>query len=163
MKELFTKRFWNGVKGTFQEALEDSPRMAQNHPQADAYTQISMNIEHFKQRLQVKERELLSAIARLEEEARGAGQDEVRDATDEATSSQGVSESLEEETIASRMLIQVRDALKRIEDGTYGQCLTCGKQIPVARLEAVPWAAYCVEDQEKLDRAAHAQTGGSTL
>jgi DnaK suppressor protein len=164
MKELFTKQFWEGVKGTFDEAREDSPQPAtQSDHLSNAYTQISMNIEHFKHLLEVKQRELLSEIGQLEEEARGSGELEVRDATDDATTAQGTSEALEEDALASQTLIQVQDALKRIEAGTYGKCLTCGKQIPAARLEAVPWAAYCVEDQEKQDRAAHAQTGGSTL
>jgi RNA polymerase-binding transcription factor len=60
-------------------------------------------------------------------------------------------------------LIQVRDALKRIEGGTYGRCSACGLQIEAARLEAVPWAAYCLEDQEKQDKRAHTPHGGSTL
>ena len=158
MKELFSKKFWDGVKETFDEAREDSP-----HGAGKDDTQIAMNIAHFKDLLQVKERELLAEVARLEAEARGAGEAEVRDPIDDATSAQGTSESLEEGSLVSETLIQVQDALKRIEDGTYGKCNTCGKQIPVARLEAVPWAAYCVEDQEKLDRASHAQTGGSTL
>jgi DnaK suppressor protein len=122
-----------------------------------------MNIQRFKQRLQDKERELLSEIARLEEEARGSGEAEVRDSIDDATSSQSTSESPQEESLASQTLIQVRDALKRIEDGTYGKCIACGRQIEAARLEAVPWAAYCLEDQEKQDQAAHAPQGGSTL
>ena len=122
-----------------------------------------MNIERFKQRLQAKERELLAEIARLEEEARGSGEAEVRDSIDDATTSQGTSEALQEETLASQTLIQVQDALKRIEAGTYGKCTRCGRQIEAARLEAVPWAAYCLEDQEKQDRAAHVPQGGSTL
>jgi DnaK suppressor protein len=122
-----------------------------------------MNIERFKRRLQAKERELLAEIARLEEEARGSGEAEVRDAIDDATSSQGTSEALQEESLASQTLVQVQDALKRIEAGTYGKCTACGRQIETARLEAVPWAAYCLEDQEKQDRAAHVPQGGSTL
>lgn len=39
-------------------------------------------------------------------------------------------------------------ALDRIEKGTYGECRNCGKPIPEARLEAVPWARYCVDCQE---------------
>jgi DnaK suppressor protein len=122
-----------------------------------------MNIQRFKQRLLDKERELLSAMTRLEEDARAAGEPQVRDSTDDATSSQGVSESLQEEALASQTLIQVQDALRRIEDGTYGKCMGCGRQVEAARLEAVPWARYCVEDQEKLDRTAHVPQGGQTL
>jgi DnaK suppressor protein len=125
--------------------------------------EIAMNTERFKQRLLDKERELVEETARLEEEARDSGDAEVRDSTDDATSSQGTSEALEEDAIVSQTLILVRDALKRIENGTYGKCTACGRQIEAARLEAVPWAAYCLEDQEKQDKRAHAPQGGSTL
>ena len=122
-----------------------------------------MNIERFKKRLRDKEQELLANIARLEGEARVSGEAEVRDATDAATSSQGASESLQEQTLESDTLRLVRDALHRIEDGTYGKCTACGRPMEEARLEAIPWAAYCLEDQEKQDKAAHVQQGGVTL
>ena len=122
-----------------------------------------MNTERFKQRLLDKERELVDEIARLENEARDSGKEEVRDSTDDATSAQSTSESLEEDSLASETLIQVQDALKRIEDGTYGKCSACGRPIEAARLEAVPWAEYCLEDQEKQDKLAHVPQGGSTL
>src|ERR1700722_13747778 len=122
-----------------------------------------MNIEHFKKRLVDKERELQAEIASLEADARGSGEAEVRDSIDDATSAQGASESLQEESFASQTLIQVQDALKRIANGTYGKCIACGRQIEAARLEAVPWAEYCLEDQEKQDKKAHAPQGGSTL
>lgn len=122
-----------------------------------------MDVNRFKKRLLDKERELLSNISRLEEDARASGQAEVRDATDAATTSQGVSESLAEDTVESQTLIDVQDALRRIEDGTFGKCTACGRPIEAARLEAIPWARYCLEDQKKRDQAAHAQKGGSTL
>jgi DnaK suppressor protein len=49
-------------------------------------------------------------------------------------------------------LEQVEDALKRVADGTYGKCVVCGKTIAPARLAAIPWTPYCLEDQEKLGR-----------
>jgi DnaK suppressor protein len=44
-----------------------------------------------------------------------------------------------------RILHEIDDALQRIEDGTYGICEGTGNPIPKARLEAQPWARYCVE------------------
>jgi DnaK suppressor protein len=49
---------------------------------------------------------------------------------------------------------QVEAALARLDDGTYGVCVDCGKQIPQARLEVRPEAARCVEDQAKAEAAA---------
>ncbi len=43
------------------------------------------------------------------------------------------------------VLDEIDAALARIEDGTYGTCTNCGKQIPVERLEANPWASLCID------------------
>ena len=123
---------------------------------------LATNIKHFKQRLNDKERDLLAEITRLEGEARVSGEAEVRDSTDDATSSQGTSESLQEDTLASQTLTQVHDALRRIEDGAYGKCAACGRQVEAARLEAIPWAAYCLEDQEKQEADMLSRTVAST-
>ena len=40
----------------------------------------------------------------------------------------------------------VRRALAKLDEGTYGECDVCGKLIPAGRLEALPWAVLCVED-----------------
>lgn len=42
---------------------------------------------------------------------------------------------------------EIDEALKRVEEGTYGVCEACGKEIGTERLEVVPTARYCVEDQ----------------
>ena len=98
--------------------------------------------------LNAKRQELLSDIARLKDEARDSGDDEVRDHTDDATAQQSSAEALEEVTLESRTLEEVEDALKRVADGTYGKCITCGREIPPARLKAIPWTPYCLEHQE---------------
>jgi len=121
-----------------------------------------MNIDGFKQKLLQKRRDLQANIASLEDEARDSGEAEVRDTTDDATAAQGTSESLQEDAIESETLTQVEDALQRIEDGTYGKCSDCGRPIEPARLEAVPWAAYCLEDQAKRDQAARVPLGGTS-
>jgi DnaK suppressor protein len=43
-----------------------------------------------------------------------------------------------------KILVEVNDALSRIEDGTYGICEGRGEPIPKQRLKAIPWARYCV-------------------
>jgi len=43
-----------------------------------------------------------------------------------------------------KLLLEVQDALGRIEDGTYGICEGNGEPIPKQRLRAIPWARYCV-------------------
>jgi DnaK suppressor protein len=51
------------------------------------------------------------------------------------------------------VMTEIQDALKRIEEGTYGFCLQCGQPIPEKRLEAIPWAAYCIKDEEQREQA----------
>ena len=48
---------------------------------------------------------------------------------------------------------QVVAALQRLDDGTYGRCVDCGREIPAVRLEVRPEAARCVEDQAKHEAA----------
>src|SRR5579884_2736526 len=52
----------------------------------------------------------------------------------------------------SKLLKEVQAALNRIEEGTYGVCLRCEEEIPEKRLRALPWAAYCVQCQEAIDK-----------
>jgi len=48
---------------------------------------------------------------------------------------------------AEKELELVEAALARIEDGTFGTCRRCGREIAPGRLEALPWAAYCIDCQ----------------
>ena len=51
-----------------------------------------------------------------------------------------------------RALLSVVDgALKRINEGTFGECLNCGQEINAKRLEALPWVRYCITCQELSD------------
>jgi len=53
----------------------------------------------------------------------------------------------------SRMeLSRIEAALRSIDDGTYGTCTNCGNPIAVERLEAIPWAAHCIDCARKLGR-----------
>jgi RNA polymerase-binding transcription factor DksA len=49
---------------------------------------------------------------------------------------------------AGKELELVEAALARLDAGTFGRCLRCGNEIPAGRLEALPWAAYCISCQK---------------
>jgi DnaK suppressor protein len=53
---------------------------------------------------------------------------------------------------AVQHLAQVDAAIARLGDGTYGTCVRCAKPIPEGRLEALPWAAHCIDCQTAIDR-----------
>jgi RNA polymerase-binding protein DksA len=46
----------------------------------------------------------------------------------------------------------VDQALVRLDDGTFGTCLRCGRPIAAERLEALPWAAHCIDCQREIGR-----------
>ena len=53
----------------------------------------------------------------------------------------------------SNLLRNVRSALRRIDDGSFGICMHCEEEISPKRLNAVPWAPYCIQCQEQADRS----------
>src|SRR5215475_11807673 len=57
---------------------------------------------------------------------------------------------LNRNTIDMKLLREVSGALHRIDNGQYGVCLECEEPISAKRLEAVPWARYCVTCQDKV-------------
>ncbi len=57
---------------------------------------------------------------------------------------------LNRNTIDMKLLREISDALLRIAHGNYGVCLECEEPISVKRLDAVPWARYCVTCQETI-------------
>jgi DnaK suppressor protein len=52
----------------------------------------------------------------------------------------------------SNLLRNVRSALRRIDDGSFGVCLHCEEEISPKRIAAVPWAPFCIQCQEQADR-----------
>ena len=51
-----------------------------------------------------------------------------------------------------QQVMRLQEAVDRFDEGRYGVCDGCGKQIPKARLEFLPWATHCVPCQERKDR-----------
>ncbi len=56
-------------------------------------------------------------------------------------------------------LADVERALRKLDEGTYGRCEACGREIGARRLEAVPMARYCVDDQQRAERQGRAAAG----
>jgi len=58
----------------------------------------------------------------------------------------------------SRLLREVKAAMARIEDGSFGVCESCEEAIKPRRLDAIPWARYCVRCQDDIDRGPNPVT-----
>ena len=117
-----------------------------------------MNTQEFKQRLLDVEARLSTRIAHEREQAREQVIDFPHDTADDSVADEGEGEDFTEAEIDETVLQQVRDALQRIEDGTFGRCVVDGGPIEPKRLEAVPWTPYCVKHQKALEDAAGLRT-----
>lgn len=113
-----------------------------------------MNISELESRLREKERELWTDMTRTETEARALGEAEAQNTVGSSETKETVFQKTTSDWLA---FTQVRDALQRIRDGTYGKCVDCGGQIEEDRLTSVPWTPYCLEDQNRHEREAAAQ------
>lgn len=51
-----------------------------------------------------------------------------------------------------QILLEIDEALLRLEKGKYGTCLNCEESIPRTRLKAVPWTRYCIDCQEQAEQ-----------
>lgn len=109
----------------------------------------------------------LSLLQELNAQASGDVVDAALDSAQDEISSQ-----LAE--VESRELARIEDALERMRDGHYGECEECGCSIPMARLQALPYAALCIECQRDAERESGSgayttdwsrllDTGGSDL
>ena len=56
---------------------------------------------------------------------------------------------LQKNSFDTALLREIEEALVRLRDGSYGTCQDCGMPLSRKRLEAVPWARYCVSCQER--------------
>ncbi len=53
---------------------------------------------------------------------------------------------------ARQAVEEIDRALERMDNGTYGVCVPAGRRIVVARLEAIPWAEFCVDCKQRVER-----------
>ena len=109
-------------------------------------------LEGFKKRLETRQQELRRMVTRTQQDGRSADEDTAQDIADKAASSYN-KEFLFHQSNADRQLLQmVENALARIREGNFGECISCGKEINSKRLDAVPWTRHCIECQEKLEK-----------
>ena len=113
--------------------------------------------QHYKQRLIDLEKALSVRIGQEADQGRGEFIDSAHDVGDASIADAVASEELAEaEPNAS--VLQQRDALGRVANGTFGTCIVDGGPIEESRLEAVPWTPYCLRHAQRLEVAASPST-----
>lgn len=117
-------------------------------------------LDHFRRRLLALKKRVGGVLSELEEDAlRAVGGESAGGLSDAPLhpADMGTDNFDEELDLAlleneQQLLVDIDDALARIKAGTYGRCENCHREIPRERLEALPYARYCIECAEKLER-----------
>jgi DnaK suppressor protein len=114
------------------------------------------DLSRFRDQLRDRERQLLDELRSGREQAEAESFERVAsevpdpgDASIADVATDGLSAKRQRDY---QELRDVQDSLTRIEDGTYGTCLTCGEPIEPQRLRAVPTAKYDLRHQEQIER-----------
>jgi RNA polymerase-binding protein DksA len=120
---------------------------------------VSLDLEHYRRALESERERLRHAVGAVHHDgslldetgdlAIGSG-DHLADSASE-TYLRELDGGLEEN--AEHLLVEIEAALGRIEDGTYGFCVACGRPIGEERLEALPYATLCIDDKRALERS----------
>ena len=131
----------------------------------------ALQIQNFKKLLLEKRRDILCDVSEMEGESlKKSRMDAAGDLSsmpihmaDIGTDNYEQEFALELMDSERKLLREIDDALERIKQGTYGICEGLGTPIAKARLEAQPWARYCVEYARMLEQGLVPEQGESTL
>ena len=96
--------------------------------------------------------ELVRGIARRSKESASTGVSDIGDILDSVSEERTRELDMILTDREKQKLKQIDDALDKIEENNYGLCEECGVKIPRARLKVVPFAKYCVECKEAIER-----------
>jgi DnaK suppressor protein len=109
-------------------------------------------MEKYRRLLDEKKATLSAELAKTRSAEEETTEESTQDIADKAVSSY-TREFLYSLTDGERStLLQIDDALGRVEDASYGLCLNCGSLMTEKRLNAVPWAPYCLDCQELAEK-----------
>ncbi len=111
---------------------------------AEDLTKLRQDLEAERERIRAHIDELLDML-RLEDREIGSGEDDA-DIAARAISYNGLLALMESE---QQTLAEIESALQAMDEGTYGRCISCGRDIEPARLQARPFARLCITCQER--------------
>jgi DnaK suppressor protein len=122
------------------------------------FTMDKKKLDTFKKRLETRQQELRRTVTRTQADGRTADEDTAQDIADRAASSYNKEFLFSQSNNDRQLLHMVESALARIHEGSFGECISCGREINPKRLEAVPWTRHCIECQEKLEQGILEET-----
>ena len=111
-------------------------------------------LQQFGERLETRQQELRRSVTQKQQSGRTIDDAVAPDVIDRAASTYTKDFLFLQSTNEKQLLKLVEEALRRVRDGSFGRCLSCGDEINSKRLEAVPWTRYCIACQERIERAS---------
>jgi len=108
--------------------------------------------QRYEERLRSHQKQLERSMLTAVQQGRQAVAEDTLDVADQAVFSYQKEMLFSQGTEGHSQLTLVRLALERLEDGTFGECMHCSRQIGEKRLEALPWTPYCIDCQEKIEQ-----------
>ncbi|HVP42524.1 MAG TPA: TraR/DksA family transcriptional regulator [Terriglobales bacterium] len=116
-------------------------------------------LEQFKKKLEQRQQELRRTVSRNVQDGRAADSEDIaQDIADKAANSYTKEFLFSQSSNDRALLARVEEALVRIREGSFGECVNCGDEVNAKRLEAVPWARYCIKCQEKIEQGQIQET-----
>jgi DnaK suppressor protein len=115
----------------------------------------SKKYENYRRLLENKAEELRRSMSAQKVSQLVARRDQLSDEGDLSQQSHEEWIFLNRNTLDMKLLREVQDAIRRIEQGAYAVCHECEDPISVKRLNAVPWARYCVACQDRIAQRAN--------
>lgn len=115
-------------------------------------TMDKKRIKHFQEKLTDKRRALAGVVTSTEDYEREAGQDISQDPADIASNAYTKDLLFSQSSNERGILRLVEEALRRIDAGDFGYCVSCEEEIQEKRLDAVPWARHCIKCQDLQER-----------
>ncbi len=103
------------------------------------------DFKDIEQQLRQRMKELEERVDEIEDELGAEGDDDFDEMATESSNDEVLSRT---GVAADNEISNILEALDRIKSGDYGKCKSCRADIPMARLEAVPYTAYCVKCAE---------------
>jgi RNA polymerase-binding transcription factor DksA len=113
----------------------------------------ALDLDELRQLLLERRHELLARYRREEDEAAQLLEAREPDWEDQAVDQRSANVLASLGEADRHHLDRIIAALRRIDEGTYGRCMSCGEPIPPARLRAIPETPFCAEDSGLRDRA----------
>jgi DnaK suppressor protein len=148
LPEILASIGWSAASGSAESELWSVAKGAAGMARREAFAEVRKRLEEERDNL-LAEIDSLAIDNQNQDDDYGVGNHLADDATEVFTRERNL--ALRNNT--QDLLDQVDSALKRLDEGTYGTCARCGNTINAERLEALPYATFCITCQSEIERS----------